>query len=821
MRVLEIGGSVAGAYCARMLLAAGADVVVVEPPEGTATRRRRPLITDTAGSRRGAFHEYLDGGKRSVVVDLDGDDGDAALRWADVVIVSIDGDPEVATALRDRLADIAPRCVLVAVSGFGLTGPYSTWHTSDLVDWASGGYLFVSGDPGRPPLQGGGPWATMLTGATAAVGAAAALFDVATTGVGQLVDVGNMEAIAAGHQWSLAMFTHTGVTKERAGLRFENYHPISIYECRDGWIMIAAPTGEQFEQLGIVCEAWDLLIDESLAAPGARFERADEIDAQISPWLRSHTVDEVIAALQERRVPAAKLNTFGDVLTSPQLDARDVWASRPDISPTARTLRVPYLVEPAPTTRAGAAPDAIGAATAAFLDEIRTPGAAHRDAFPAVDLRAVRVVEFSIAWAGPLAGRFLADLGLDVVKVEHPASRGIDNEARRRLIGAPGWNWGDPVDPQIRAEVFPGADPGDAFWNRSGIWNKMNRGKRSIAVEAKEPAGAEVLERLLATADVVLHNFSPRGAASLGIDRSRVSSLNPSAVTVAMTGYGLTGPMAPHFSLGPILEAYGGLDQAMGYPGEGPSRLGIAYPDAVGGVHGAFATLAALWDRAHTGEGVHVDVSQLETLISVVGEAVLAASTEPEATARHGNRSLDHAPQGVYRCRGEDRWLAVTVVDDDRWRALVDLVDDPVLAPWRDLTLEQRVTHHDEIDVVLGRWAADQDPGEAAARLQGVDIAAFPAMSTRDLVGDEHLAARGFMVTWDQVDIGPMTWPGYPIHFEHRRYDVVGAPGLGADNRAVLESLGYGADEVSALEADQVVADVPPGSHRPGAKAAP
>ena len=106
-----------------------------------------------------------------------------------------------------------------------------------------------------------------------------------------------------------------------------------------------------------------------------------------------------------------------------------------------------------------------------------------------IDLRSVRVAEFSIAWAGPLAGRFLADVGVDVVKVEHPASRGVPSPARARLIGAPGWTWGTPADPQIRAEIFPAADPGERFWNRSGIWNKMNRGKRSLAVEAKARPG--------------------------------------------------------------------------------------------------------------------------------------------------------------------------------------------------------------------------------------------------------------------------------------------------------------------------------------------
>jgi len=808
VRVLELAGSVAAAYCGRLFVASGADVVLAEPPEGAPTRRRGPFVRDAHGVERSVVHEYLDSGKRSVVLDLTGEQGDAALRWADLVIMTVDGNPRDALALRERLATLSPRTVLTVVSGFGLSGPYAEWRSSDLVDWASGGYLYVSGDPDREPLQGAGPWASMITGATAAVGAAVALIDAGRTGEGQLVDVGSMEAVASAHQWSLTMYTHTGVIKRRAGLRFENYHPISIYECRDGWIMIAAPSPDQFEQLCIVCEAWDLLVDDTLSAPSARFERADEVDAQISPWLREHTVEEVVEVLQSRRVPVAALNSYADVLASPQLAARDVWADRPDLAPSARMPRVPYRTVPAPVTRAGRPPSPLGADTDAFLAAAR--GDLEPTALPDLDLSSVRVAEFSIAWAGPLAGRFLADVGVEVIKVEHPASRGIPTPARSRLIGAPGWTWGTPVDPQIRAEIFPGADPGERFWNRSGIWNKMNRGKRSLAVDAKLPDGKDVLERLLASVDVVLHNFSPRGAASLGIDDDHVRALNPDAITVAMTGYGETGPMAPHFSLGPILEAYGGLDDAMGYADGGPRRLGIAYPDAVGGIHGAFATLAALWERALTGAAVHVDLSQLETLVSVVGEAVLHTSVTGAPTVRRGNRSLDHAPQGVYRCAGDDRWLALTVTDDERWRRLVDLVGDPALARLRDASLEQRFEHHDEIDAAIERWTCTRDARALTVTLQGAGIAAFPAVSTADLVADEHLRARGFMVTWDQVDVGPIEFPGAAIHFERRHHEIIGAPGLGADNHDVLRALGFDEDDIERLRSDGVVAESPP-----------
>ena len=809
VRVVELAGSVAGAYCGRMFATTGSDVVLVEPTGGAPTRALAPFVEDEAGATRSAVHEHLDAGKRSVEVDIDGPDGDAVLRWADLVILTVDGDPRVAFDLRARLARIAPRTVLVVVSGFGLTGPYSTWRTSDLVDWASGGYLYVSGEPGREPLQGGGPWASLLTGATAAVGAAVALIDAARTGTGQLVDVGSMEAVASGHQWSLTMYTHTGVVKERAGMRFENYHPLAIYECKDGWIMIASPSQERFEDVCTVCEAWDLLADRSLATPGARFDRADEVDAHLRPWLAAHTVDEVVERLQERRVPTARLNNFLDVLDAEQLAVRDEWAQRPDISPSARMPHGPFRLEPGPPPRSGLPTRPHGADTAAFLAEVRAAPADRRTP-PSIDLGEVRVAEFSIAWAGPLAGRFLADFGADVVKVEQPTSRGVGSDARRRRIGAPGWTWGTTVDPTIRAEIFPNADPGERFWNRSGIWNKMNRGKRSLALEGKAPGGKEVLERLLQHADIVLNNYSPRGAASLGVNAAAVLPLNPSAVTIAMTGYGETGPMGPHFSLGPILEAFGGIDEAMGYAGEGPLRLGIAYADAVGGVHGAFATLAALWERRSTGNAVHVDLSQLETLVSIVGDGLLAASTTGRTPPRQGNRSPDHARPGRVPLR---RRRSLARAHRHRRRGVATTRRPRRRRAARGTArraLGERFARHDAIDAVLSRWTSDRESAAATRQLQDHGIPACPAFTTRDLVDDAHLAARGFMVEWDQIDVGLARFPGYPVHFEAREYAVVGAPGLGADNRNVLRELGYGDDEIDRLEADGVIADRPP-----------
>lgn len=804
VRVLELSDSIAGAYCTRVLAALGADVVTLEPAEGSALRHEGPWIPDPSGrpvdSRgRSALQQHLDHGKRSVVAGEA--DRDRLFRWADIVVSSCDGEPEAALALHQRIAGLNPAAVHVVVSGFGLTGPYAKWKHSPLIDWASGGFLYLTGEPDREPLNPGSPLAACINGAAAAIGAQAALFERTCSGQGQLVDVGAMECGAAAHQWSLVMYTHTGVVKRRYGLLLgEAFHPMSLYRCRDGWVCIGAATAPQWEAFCITLDAPQLIVEERFYAPAERFERAAEIDAAVQPFLDRHDAAEVVELLQAARVPASRLQDYTEALEAEHLKVRDVWADIPG-APGGKVPRNPFQLTGAELHERPA--PALGEHTAEVLAELEGPP---RPAFPRIDLSKKRVAEFTIAWAGPLAGRFLADVGLEVIKVEPPLGRGPNVG----LTPAPPFEWGVLPDPLIRASIFPKAEPGERRWNRSGVINKLNRGKQSFCVDAKAAGGGEVIAKLIASADVVLNNFSLPGAASLGVDRASVEARRPNAVSVAMTGFGETGPMRNFGAYGPLLEAFGGLDSAMGYEGEGPMRIGIAFPDAIAGALGANAALGALWQQELGGGPVHADVAQLEAMLSFVGEALAAASVKGEAPARIGNRSLDLAPHGVYPCAGDDSWVAVAVRTDAQWRALAGVIGAPELSSRADLGVEGRQTEREAIGAAISAWTRARTALEAAGALQTAGVPACPAFTNRDLVESEHLAARGFIVTLDQADAGPQRFPGFPIHFERKDVRLKGPPGLGDHNAQVLASLGYSPSEIADLARGEVIFDCPP-----------
>jgi len=799
--VVEVAGGVATAWCGRLLGQLGASVVVAEPPEGSPLRARAPRLP----SGDSPWHHWLNAEKASSIVA-----DEAALAelasGADVVLHPVDGTERAGEieALAERLRRATQTQVFAALSPFGLTGPWRALASSELAEWAAGGHLAVTGERDREPVAGGGPWPSYFTGSTTVIAIMAALFDAGRTGQGQLVDIGAMESMAAAHQWTITTYTHHGYVKRRDGNRLaESYHPLGINRSRDGWVQLASASNVHWEAVCVLAGCVELLADDDLLIPAARYDRADEIDEALAPWFAERSSAEAVAALQDVRVPASVVNDLPGVLADPQLEARRFWSEVPALGPTARV--------PGPAVMIGAREPAQPVEAPALGDDRRwrasaTTASRQGPKLPAVDLSGVRVLEFSVAWAGPLTGRYLADLGAEVIKVEHPTARGLGVVS---LGAAEGWEWGDLPPASVRNGTWPATDPGARWFNAMGMFNKLQRNKRSLCLDIKSPGGTEILHRLVERSDVVLNNYSPRGVVSLGIDHPTLSAINPEIITVSMSGYGATGPQASHFSLGPILETHAGLASTTGYPGGGPLRVGVAFPDPAGGLLGTVATLAALWQRARTGQGQQVDLSQLETLLPVIGDHVLTTSVTGRPPERLGNRSGSFAPQGVYRCGGDDQWLALTVRTDTDWRRLVELIADPALEA--AATQEGRRADHDRIDEAVTAWTSRRGKFEAMAALQDRGIAAMAVLTNADLVDGHQLAARGFIATIESGDAGPQRLPGCPLHFSHRSIPLGPAPTLGQHNTDIVGGLlGYDEEALANLAAEGTLATAPP-----------
>lgn len=407
---------------------------------------------------------------------------------------------------------------------------------------------------------------------------------------------------------------------------------------------------------------------------------------------------------------------------------------------------------------------------------------------PRLPLTGVRVLDLTMAWAGPYATRLLADMGAEVIKVE----------------SARAWDL-------LRALHLLGGETERAY-NRSAYFNHNNRNKYGCSLDLRLPRGRDLFLRLVALSDVVIENFRTDVLDDLGLDYSALRAVNPKIILVSMPGHGRTGPEASYVTYGSQVEQLSGLTSLTGYRGEGPHKSGISYGDPVAGTMAAAAVLTAIWRRRRTGEGGHFEVAQREAMTTMIGEYVVAYSMNRRQPPMLGNRHVTMAPHGVYRCRGDDRWLAIAVASDDEFRRFAEtigraeLADDPRFAD-----VVSRHHHQDELDRIISEWAAEQDAQEAAAALQAAGVSAAPVLSVPDLLEDRHLRARGFFELVAQRDAG--TWEMERPVWRMSATDPhvrLPAPGFAEHNAYVFcHMLGLSEEELRALEGEGVAATVP------------
>ncbi len=353
-------------------------------------------------------------------------------------------------------------------------------------------------------------------------------------------------------------------------------------------------------------------------------------------------------------------------------------------------------------------------------------------------LAGIRVADFTWVWAGPHATLQLAHLGAEVIRIET-----LQRPCVTRLL--PPW---------------PDGIPGP---NRSGYFNQFNQGKRSIVIDLKTAEGLELARRLVACSDVVAENFAAGVMDRLGLGWEVLRTLSPRLVMIALSGYGAYGPEHEFVSYGPAQVPLSGMSSLTGYRDWPPMHVGISYGDPNGGIHGAFAVLAALWHREHTGEGQYIDLSQWETTMAVLPEGIMDAVMNGVAPARDGNRDALMAPHGIFRGAGDDRWIALAVRNDDEWRRFAGVIDAPVLAEDpRFATVAARKANEDALDELVTAWTASRSPADATALLQRAGIAASPAMSNRDIFEDSHLRTRGFFVELEHPEVGVRRHLGIP-----------------------------------------------------------
>ncbi|GAA4990834.1 CoA transferase [Yinghuangia aomiensis] len=770
-RVIEVTRGLAGAYAGKLLVDAGATVARATLPDHGDPVFRSTGIGVHTDEEDSALFRYLHAGKQRLRPATGNVPIPAAwTRGADIVIEDL-GPSEVCTA---QLRESHPKLVVVSISPFGHTGPWAKRPANEFILQALSGSTGGRGVPEGIPMQCGAQLGAWAAGGYAAVAAMSVARRVRRGGAGDHVDVSMLEAMLLTQNPFGYVAAQLTIEPEESPARL--VETPSVEPTKNGFVGFCTVTAQQFQDFLVMIERPDLLDDAELASASGRRRRRKEFSTAVHTWTTAHTTEEILELADALRIPAVPLTTADRLVNLPHFRERGVFVPNPHgfLQP-----RVPYKLgdTPSPPVRRTPAPEEAGSTPAWPERNDASVRSARSGPDRGLPLQGLRVVDLTAFWAGPSATHLLALLGAEVVKVESTRRPDPMRFTTARRDVARWWEYGP---------VFYGA----------------NAGKQGITLDLTHDQGRRLLSELVKRSDIVIENFTPRVLDHLGIGADRLRTWNPHAVIVRMPAFGLDGPWRDRPGFAQTMEQVGGLASVTGDP-DLPPMLPRA-SDPIAGIHAVIATLCALEQRDRTDDGCLVEVPMIETVLNVGAQAIVEYSAYGIAAERRANRSPHAAPQGVYACQGDENWIALSVENDDQWRALHALIGGPELP-----SAEDRHRGHDDLDARLGGWFARQALAAAVECLLAAGIPAAAVHSPATAASHPHLAARGFLEHIEHPLAGHLDLPGAPFRFAARRtapWLSGPPPTLGQDNNAVLGGLlGLSPQELEELRALGIV----------------
>ena len=321
-----------------------------------------------------------------------------------------------------------------------------------------------------------------------------------------------------------------------------------------------------------------------------------------------------------------------------------------------------------------------------------------------------------------------------------------------------------------------------------------------------------MFERLLQTADVLVENFTPRVMEQFGFDWDRVHSLNDQLIMVRMPAFGLDGPWRDRTGFAQTMECLTGMSWLTGFA-EGPPVLVRGACDPLAGMHAVIATILALTERDRGGGGTLVEAAMVESVLNAAAEQVVEYGASGTLLCREGNRGPQAAPQGVYPCAGEDRWVALAIASDHEWRSLRSVLGDPPWARSGELSHSTgRRAAHDHIDRELARWTSRHTAEACAQMLLDAGIPSSVVVPPRDIAANPQLRHRGLFEVEEHAVTGTHEIPTLPFRFSRVAHWLRSpAPTLGRDNEVVLGELGYSPAAIAGLQQSGLIGDLPTG----------
>ena len=396
-------------------------------------------------------------------------------------------------------------------------------------------------------------------------------------------------------------------------------------------------------------------------------------------------------------------------------------------------------------------------------------------------LKGVRILAFTTGYAGPYAGRLLANYGAEVIKIESRKG-GLDTFR----------HYGQHQDIDAAPRFI-----------------ECNLGVRSMALNLKHPTGARLIRELAGKADAVLQNFRPRVLDKLGLGDDELRKVNPKLVIVKLPGFGTEGPKSSYGTWGFNLTAFSGMTYLWNHPEQDrPIGSQGVYPDHLGFVMGPTLMVAALLNSRRTGKGVTIDLAQIEGTAATLGVTYLETSVNGDDPRPKGNHYAVAAPHGCYRCQGEDRWCVISARTEAEWQSFCGVIGRQGLASdARFLDLESRIENRVELDAIAQEWTQARTAEEVMTKLQAAGVPAGVVQTGADLLKDAQLRHRNYFASFDDSLIGPFEIPRSGIVFRGMNEEPLRLPNrFGSDNDQILgDLLGYDKATIDQWRAEEVL----------------
>src|SRR5262245_1789545 len=633
VRVVELAESVAGEYCGKLLADFGADVIKIERPGwGSPTRAMAPQVGEGGGTERSGLFAYLNTNKKSVVLDVahDHDTLDGIIATAHAVI----DDYAAPTALASRHSDLV-FCSLTP-SGHGAPEQLQNAKSINVFHASGWGYHTPShAEPAMPPLKGPGRFlADYEAGLDAALCVASSLFAQLHTRLGDFIDISTQSVQVSGAACVLCRFITGRSAPQNIRDDYDQQGPATFFACGDGHVYLYMTNGAHWLGLKELMgrPRWLDEFDDDWLEFSVTPEKVATFHREFAPWIRNQAKDAVAETAQRLGVPLVPVNGADDLRQLAQYLHRGFFCdvTHPVLG-TAPYPTVPYLMSASPAEITSPAPtlgqhsvDEIGVGRPRTPLTIKSPQLKPPKTPRGGPLEGVRVVELTKVWAGPYAGKLLAFLGAEVIKVE---SSGRPEEMR----------------------AYGGTDI-----NRAPYFLSINPEILSVDLDIKSDAGFARLRELIGRSDVVINNLRPGAMERQGLGYDDLRAIKSDIISVSIKMWGNDGPMGYQTGYAPCFAALAGLASLVGYEGGPPLGASMRYGDSTVGAAAAFGAVAALMHRDLTGQGQFVDVSAVEVLSSMIGDCLLEQVLTGQRLGPDGNRHPDMGPHGCYPCTARD-----------------------------------------------------------------------------------------------------------------------------------------------------------------------